>query len=71
MLPGPTPRQLALALLAAVPLLAGCNELIPKFELRDDYMGKRWLQPGRVPGEIERDANGNPILPPRPAGAAP
>jgi hypothetical protein len=64
-------RRLALGLLAALPLLAGCSEIVPRFELRDDYMGKRFLQPGRVPGEIERDAYGNPILPRKPATGAP
>lgn len=48
---------------ASMLLLAGCNEIIPRFELRDDYMGKRFIQPSRVPGEVERDAYGNPVLP--------
>lgn len=45
------------------PMLSGCSEIIPRFELRDDYMGKRFLQPSRVVGEVERDELGNPILP--------
>ena len=45
------------------PTLSGCSEIIPRFELRDDYMGKRFLQPNRVVGEVERDELGNPILP--------
>ena len=47
-------------------LLGGCSEIIPKIELRDDYMGKRLLQPGKVTGEIERDAYGNAVLPKQP-----
>lgn len=62
-MPRPAPRLTALGLLAVAVALGGCNEIIPKFELRDDYMGKRFLQPGKVTGEVERDAVGNPILP--------
>jgi hypothetical protein len=42
----------------------GCSEIIPRFELRDDYMFKRFFQPDRVVGEIRRDEFGNPILEP-------
>jgi hypothetical protein len=42
--------------------VGGCAEIIPRFELRDDYMFKRFLQPDRVVGEIRRDEFGNPIL---------
>lgn len=50
---------LAFGLMLAV---GGCAEIIPRFELRDDYMFKRFLQPDRVVGEIRRDEFGNPIL---------
>ena len=60
-------RPAVLGLFSAALLLGGCAEIIPKFELRDDYMGKRFLQPSRLPGEIERDAYGNPVLPKQPA----
>ena len=53
-MPRPAPRLTALGLLAVAVALGGCNEIIPKFELRDDYMGKRFLQPGKVTGEVER-----------------
>ncbi|NQV81298.1 MAG: hypothetical protein HQ495_12150 [Alphaproteobacteria bacterium] len=42
----------------------GCSEIIPRFELRDDYMFKRFFQPNRVVSEIRHDENGNPILEP-------
>lgn len=66
-----THRLVALGLLATVVLLGGCNEIIPKFELRDDYMGKRFLQPGKISGEVERDSLGNAILPKQPDGPRP
>lgn len=43
--------------------LVGCAEITPRFELRDDYMFKRFLQPDRVVSEVERDELGNPIIP--------
>lgn len=53
-----------MALVIVMPLVAGaCAEIIPKFELRDDYIFKRFLQPSRVVGEVKRDELGNPILP--------
>jgi hypothetical protein len=36
---------------------------IPTLELRDDYMFKSILQPARSVETVERDANGNPVLP--------
>jgi hypothetical protein len=60
-------RPAMLGLFSVALLLSGCAEFIPKIELRDDYMGKRLLQPSRIPGEIERDAYGNPVLPKQPA----
>ena len=47
-----------LALLAALP---ACGE---RQLMRDDYFGRSWLEPSRGPVAVERDANGNPILPP-------
>ncbi|MSO65815.1 MAG: hypothetical protein EXQ85_08485 [Alphaproteobacteria bacterium] len=52
----------ALAVTAAI-ALAGCAELIPKFELRDDYMFKRYVQPSRISEPPRHDEQGNPILP--------
>lgn len=65
-MPRLAPRLVSLGLLVAALALGGCNEIIPKFELRDDYMGKRFIQPGKVTGEVERDAYGNPVLPKQP-----
>ncbi len=66
----PSPRAMALlrrwvaVLVLGLPLVAGgCAELIPKIELRDDYLFKRFLQPERVVSEVRRDEQGNPILP--------
>jgi len=63
--PAPVPRRAwIVALVVGIPLLtSACAEIIPKFELRDDYMFKRFLQPSRVVGEIKRGELGNPILP--------
>ena len=33
--------------------------------LRDDYVGKRWLQPGNIQKPQPRDNNGNPVFEPR------
>ncbi len=38
--------------------LAACSESI----LRDDYMGKSWLQPDKVYQPVKHDDQGNPIL---------
>lgn len=60
----PAKRRWVIVILLGAPLLLGaCAEIIPKFELRDDYMFKRFLQPNRVVGEVRRDEQGNPILP--------
>jgi len=48
----------ALALVAVGLTTAGCER--PR--LREDYMGKRLLQPDKMPAEVERDATGDPIL---------
>ena len=40
----------------------GCDEIIPKIELRDNYQGKRLLEPDSYDKEIYRDNLGNPIL---------
>jgi hypothetical protein len=51
-------------LVVGIPLVtSSCAEIIPKFELRDDYMFKRFLQPNLVVGQIRRDELGNPVLP--------
>lgn len=57
-------RAWIVALVVGIPLVTGaCAEIIPKIELRDDYMFKRFLQPSRVVSEVKRDELGNPILP--------
>jgi hypothetical protein len=57
-------RRWVTTLVVGIPLVtSSCAEIIPKFELRDDYMFKRFLQPDRVIGEIKRDDFGNPVLP--------
>jgi hypothetical protein len=51
--------MIACALLA----LAGCD----RRWLRDDYMGKSWLQPELAPQVPPRDAQGDPVIAPAPA----
>ena len=59
-----TRRSWLVALAVGLPLITGaCAEIIPKIELRDDYVFKRFLQPTRVVSEVKRDELGNPILP--------
>lgn len=40
-------------------LAAGCSS---KPILRDNYVGKSWLQPDNISGPHPRDENGEPIL---------
>jgi hypothetical protein len=57
-------RAWIVALVVGIPLVTGaCAEIIPKIELRDNYMFKRFLQPSRAVSEVKRDEQGNPILP--------
>tara|TARA_B100000686_G_C16682975_1_gene913035 strand:+ start:798 stop:986 length:189 start_codon:yes stop_codon:yes gene_type:complete len=44
-------------------LISGCDQITPEVKLRDNYWGKKYLQPDRVSTNIKRDSNGNPILP--------
>jgi len=49
------------SLLLVALLLAGCSG---GSILRDDYVGKRFLQTNKIQAEHPRDADGNPILAP-------
>jgi hypothetical protein len=51
---------LCLAVLACL-VLSGCGNYR---WLRDDYMGKDFLEPELTPQAPARDSRGNPILPP-------
>ena len=42
--------------------VVGCAEIIPDVGLRDDYMGKSFLQPGKSPRPVARDESGNAEL---------
>ena len=42
--------------------ISGCDQITPEVQLRDNYLGKKYLQPDRVSTTIKRDNNGNPIL---------
>ena len=56
------PRLMRGAILLAFVAMAGCSEILPDFSLRDDYMGKSFLQPDKAPGPVARDETGNPDL---------
>lgn len=43
---------------AVVIAMAACA---PRDYIREDYMGKRYLQPDRLPQQVRHDANGNAI----------
>ncbi len=43
-------------------LYSGCEQIIPKIELRDNYQGKRLIEPNSQEGYIYRDNLGNPVL---------
>lgn len=40
----------------------GCDQIIPKIELRDNYQGKKLLEPNSYDKKIYRDSLGNPII---------
>lgn len=42
-------------------VLSGCGDTPV---LRDQYIGKSWLQPDKIEGPHPRDAEGNPIFTP-------
>jgi hypothetical protein len=46
-------------MVAVVLAVAACA---PRDYLREDYMGKRYLQPDRFPQHVKHDANGNAIV---------
>ena len=43
----------------AATVLTACGDSI----LRDDYQGRGWLEPDREPYRVQRDSEGNPVLP--------
>lgn len=58
---GLKPVRAALAA-ASIVFLGGCAELVPDFGLRDDYLGKSFFQPGRVPTAVAHDEQGSAIF---------
>jgi len=56
------PRLRRRAILLACVLVVGCAEIIPDLGLRDDYMGKAFLQPDKVPRPVVRDETGDADL---------
>ena len=50
-------RLVVAILLLALPVLAGCSQS----PLRDEYMGKSFLQPHKLPRPVEHDEYGNAI----------
>lgn len=72
-----SPRLTRAAIVFAMVAVVGCAEIIPDISLRDDYVGKSLLQPGKIPKPVTRDEQGNaeleqrreirfPFLPPIP-----
>jgi len=49
------------SIIVAITLTIG-SACAPQDYLREDYTGKRFLQPDRYPQKIQRDARGNPII---------
>ena len=56
------PRLMRGALLLVFVAVVGCSQFLPDVGLRDDYMGKSFLQPGKVPRPVARDETGDPDL---------
>ena len=56
------PRLMRGAILLACVAVVGCSQMLPDIGLRDDYMGKSFLQPGKVPRPVARDETGDPDL---------
>lgn len=50
------------SILLAFVAVVGCAQILPDIGLRDDYMGKSFLQPDKVPRPVARDETGNPDL---------
>ncbi len=48
------------ALIVAVVVAA--TACAPRDYIREDYVGKRYLQPDRLPQQVKHDANGNAIV---------
>lgn len=56
------PRLTRGVILLAFVAVAGCSQMLPEIGLRDDYMGKSFVQPGKVPKPVARDETGEPNL---------
>jgi len=54
---------LAIALVTLITALVGLTACGTEIKLRDDYMGKRFIQPSQVPGTVERNERGDPLVP--------
>lgn len=52
--------EMRLIIIAIVLITA--SACAPQDYIRQDYMGKRFLQPDRYPQKIQRDAHGNAII---------
>lgn len=64
-LPGVTrlgPRLVRGAILLAFVAVVGCSQMLSGISLRDDYTGKSFLQPGKVPKPVARNETGDPDL---------
>ncbi len=56
------PRLTRPVILLVLVAVASCAQMLPEIGLHDDYMGKSFVQPGKVSGPVTRDATGDPEL---------
>lgn len=56
------PRLMRGAILLALVAVVGCSQFIPDIGLRDDYMGKSFVQPDKAPKPVPRDERGEADL---------
>ena len=56
----------AIALVTLMMALVGLTACGAEMKLRDDYMGKRFVQPSQVSRTVDRDERGEPLVPETP-----
>lgn len=56
------PRLMRSVMPLAFVAVVGCSQILPDIGLRDDYMGKSFVQPDKVAKPVARDETGDPDL---------